>query len=413
MATIGTIFFLLLFLNSEKALAVDLSCSEAKELYDSDLMSKDAYNRLVDQGACVKTPPVNAASATEKAAQPDQTKEDLLAEQGKILNAGGEDKAAEAARKASAAEAAQRIAEEENRKAKERLDRLASQGIPENSADIEHDLFLRDKANRDLIEKRIFSEREAKSAKDREVRNSLLLVSAATQVARGLEVKRTQILLDIAALAKIASTNLRRKDEMNSLNQNSPLLPGQTQSEQTATSSLSAASKREAETAAEDQASTDGADKKDDSSLAKSKEIAKLKAALADVAKRKKAAIARYRKSQAGKKSEAEINAEVDKLFAGELRDEAAGGRGLASVDESQSEKSKNPVLAALREQFTMDGVNTDAQIRRMVSEVQDLQSGEPMQGVMGVDTLSLFIRVKNAHDQCLRKHCVGELSKK
>lgn len=254
---------------------------------------------------------------------------------------------------------------------------------------------------------------------DPEVREDLEVVAVLQDEKKVLEKENKNHLAQIAQLLAMAATNLRHSQDLGSISESAATgAPKGGIGDQSAnaaalqSSTLGDKTDISEEAAAAELAEAEG-EKGDVSKATEAK--AKIREAIEAAAKRKKSLALRNRLREKvnGKKGDAEG---TENLFDGKLTPEsnevlAKGGSSSAEARDTDKRFGGAPVLKAMEAMqsgFKMSGAETDAEVNRMLAEAErELSPQEIQAGILGVETISLFERVKLAHNNCLKDKCV------
>lgn len=257
---------------------------------------------------------------------------------------------------------------------------------------------------------------EANQANDPQIKGYLKVISTATRSEGRLNERKSQIFADLDALGQASAVALKKTNSMKSLGSATTESQSTTSTSNQESGKSSSASKAGGIFQKTDVQLAEEKIKDLESKLAAAtseKDKTKLRALLAAAQAMKKRALlaAKNRKNAAeAQRGLASELSDADKLFAGDLN--AKDKESKSSDVSDEKDKSKNLVLAALKEQFSMDSSQTNSEVKRLMNEVEEFSKGETMAGILGSDTLSLFQRIKAFHDGCVRHNCVSVLKK-
>lgn len=293
---------------------------------------------------------------------------------------------------------------EEDRRARE------ARGTPYSSADI----VRANRAKDDVKNDKIFPWNVAKTAEDERLREHLKYISVTTQLERDYKKERANLLATIAQLSQMAMTTQQRATNMGTATDPSGDL-AKSASAISPKSPLAAKSTKLGEKGSDvsqetaDPSLADGTNPNDLSP----EDRKKLQTAI-DAAKKRKELLALKKKLKNQLKGRADQkSAEADeatKSFSGDLIPDEPE-RGLASTDPEKEKEDflNSAVFHAMQAQFSMDAGHTRAEVERMLDEVEkELGStGDILAGILESNSRSLFERVREAHQQCLKAECV------
>lgn len=309
--------------------------------------------------------------------------------------------------------AKQRIADEERAKKVAEADRIArekeAKGLPVAPVDKNNIVA----AARSLKDKDQFSWDKANQTEDPDIRRRLKFVAAANEVTQDYKKERANLLATIAQLSQMAMTTQQRATNMGSVEDPALGTP-------TATSGVSPKSSLAAKSTKLGEKSSAVSEETADPSLANAdpnslseEDKKKLETAIGAAKKRKELlALKRKLKNQLKGSADQKSADAVDaiKSFSGDLIPDDPD-RSLASVDpEKEKEEFLNSaVFHAMQAQFSMDSGQTREEVQRMLDEVEkELGStGDVLAGILESNSKSLFDRIREAHQQCLKMECV------
>ncbi len=410
---------LLVFLLSQVALASRNCASIMGRDLGCDHTTSECLAQMADIPAVEKPPGCeNFLATTPPKKIPDKqlpksdpnSQEDALAK----AAAEAEQKRLEAARQAEEA----RLREEQARRLREKeiaaqrqaeLDRERS-GQPRSPGDKN----LLDLAGKSHEKDGNFPRSVADKADDPDLRDSLKFISGLTDLKQEYKRDYTQLLATIAQLSQMTLTNQQRVTNMGSaVDPASQNGSGISNKSPAATRSAKSAKLGEEKSAITAQGSATDLNTETDGSDLSAEDKAKLKTAI-DAAQKRKDLLALKKKLKDKLKTGADRKLaeaeEATKSFNGDLIPDQPQ-RSLASADpEKEKEEFLNSaVFHAMQAQFSMDGGQTRAEVQRMLDEVEKELgvTGDILAGILGTNTKSLFERVREAHQQCLRAQCV------
>lgn len=270
---------------------------------------------------------------------------------------------------------------------------------PAERAAFQRDSALVKQARTSFKNDETFSHVLAAKATDPGIRRELTVAAAANELKLGSEMEGFRLAQQELKLREIAETNAARAAKLSSVK--ATAAEKKIATEEDSTKPKLAAKKEEV-------ASTKG-----ESSKAAEVDIdsnSSIDAPLVDPVTGKKltakerAEYAALRKRLKDKGSKAlKPEEEALKAFGGDLEE----GRHVGNEKEVAVENS--PILAAAGEAFTLAGAETEAEVKRLRAEAERLQAeSDAQQGILGAESPSLFERVHEAHNACLRRKCVN-----
>jgi hypothetical protein len=268
------------------------------------------------------------------------------------------------------------------------------------------------RADQDLRKKRKFPWKVASSTEDPDLKKSLQFISATTEVTQRYKKEHAQLLATIAQLSQMALTTAQRAQNLGAVDpKTAPAISTKATNSQNAQASKIAETKPAISAKSNPEELT--AEEVDQDSSLTAEQKTKLKTAIGEALKRKQLLALKQRLKNKlnaqGTKKDLKAEEATSAFNIDLIPDEPQ--RSLASVD-SEKEKEdflNSAVFHAMQAQFSMDGGQTRAEVERMLDEVEKElgTTGDILAGILGTDSKSLFERIKEAHQQCLRENCV------
>ena len=264
---------------------------------------------------------------------------------------------------------------------------------------------------------------KAESAKLPDFRKDFVLISAALGVNQELKQEHTRLSAQAAQLAQMAAQLAQSASGLGALPQSTVSSASHADSlKPSATSGVSNPGKDSTVSAKSKKEEIDSENAEGKAAVAEAKKM------LED-AKAKKARAKGYAsgsalrdklsgeiKSRDGTGASAKGGAGADGGAGGEPSRTDQIAKAMAGTIEESEAAAKGSVFGAEPgsggSRFSLSGSETDAEVKRLVDQARELGSADSgsmasAAGVLGSDTLSLFDRVKTAHQSCLKQKCV------
>jgi hypothetical protein len=254
-----------------------------------------------------------------------------------------------------------------------------------------------------------------KEATDKDIQHNLMVAAIAQDFNLEFEEKRKKAALNLAQLAKMAGIALQAGAAMTSLSQT----PSGISAPSSNLTALAPSEKGKSQITSKSDDDVDATDAKADPNQLDDETIQKIKIAVADAEKRKEIYSKKHglrdklREQMAAKAKRGLASTEgvdTDSLFGGNLNayQEEAAQAEPASPTAKEDESFGYNAFQAMKAGFGLAGEETDREVDRMVAEAEGtLGSPNAKAGILGTESMSLFQRVKLAHDNCVREKCV------
>ncbi|MGZ3655165.1 MAG: hypothetical protein ACXVB9_08575 [Bdellovibrionota bacterium] len=310
-------------------------------------------------------------------------------------------------RLAAAEEAARRKALENALLASK--DSTASSPTP-NSV-IKHDIPIIKTAIDDYENEKPFTYAEADKALIPEVRKNLRDVASAQRLNTNIEKKESALADQLAALLNLGALALQKGQSMESVpTDGSAMVKNPATFQQTKSASNIAVS----DFADESTGAKAKAHAATDPNTADSKQIAQMLSEMKGLKnsplreklrKRLAAALA-----EENRKNSALASPTGKDQFSGSLSSEISKATPAAELKNDGSNLAAQVVGSALKESashFSMNDAETDAAVRQLLKDPGRNPASAADTSILAMDSLSLFARVKIAHEKCERQHCV------
>jgi hypothetical protein len=417
------------------------SCMQLGKYSEADCRKASGYSEAVaneaekGSNAAAKQSDKNPGSGTNQAKDPSNvtppaadTHSTVHAEAGAEAQEAARLEAARQARLAEEERQAKLLAEKKVREAESKARAAAAEAArrqrAEESAAAEHDRRLVERLKAQMKKDQSIPLNDAKSAKNEEVRDSLVLASLAKSSEGEISQEKKEASLNLAQLLQMAAITMQAATNLNSVEGTSPSQnlqtfdPTRPVAPKAALAGRSPASLGDKEgtisTQTDDPALAEGENGKKELSAKDKETLAKIKTEVEAAEKRKKIQAMRL-KQKLREKANAQGKGAVDtdELFGGSLNQDIASAESDKTEETAAKESamSASSVYQAVKEGFSLAGSETDREVGQIVSEAQrDLSSEEMSAGVLGRESPSLFARVHSVHQACQRQKCVLSL---
>ena len=294
---------------------------------------------------------------------------------------------------------------------------LASAPTPDEAAVI-HDAPIVNRAISQYEKDRPISTQDAAKAYIPEVRENLETVAQAQKLNERLEKRDNHLSEQIAGLMNLSTLALQRGQSMDSASKNdNPLLHSGAGSlaERTPSSIAIASSKFDqgthGKTPGENDAHEGAENKNADKVALLLKQMKGLKDSPLRDRLRKRLAESRTAKAAEDGKSAAPLGPpESTDPFSGKLSSNVTSSSSADQAKDNSNSLAAQAVDSALRssaDRFDLAGPETDAAVRKILGDGSEEAALNSDMSIQGMNSLSMFERVRVAHNRCLKQHCV------
>ncbi len=252
---------------------------------------------------------------------------------------------------------------------------------------------------------------EVAPIKDPRLREDLAMVSVAQEGRKNLEQEENRLTDQLSQLLQLASAAMERGENLNSAGSETSAA-----GEKAGVASKQISSRKIASGAyvADIPASKEGGKKLDadtETQRAVAEKIGKL-AQMVGMERKDSNLAKRLREKLANLEALSDVE-----RFKGKLTEEGSSGISIDKAKGNQAgvankdEVVRSALDAMQSAPFTLAGSQTDSEVQRIKTEAEkELGLTGSMDKIPGIDSLSLFLRVKAVHDNCVRRSCVASV---